>query len=120
MDRGLLDEYAPPDVRQTWASLAATVEERKAELVDLINGLQAAYATQAVASGKLSHRLDDEWTDKLDDGLREASGFERLTSAVEEAGLWPAVEARTETPEERGLYEQYLAERGEVVGLAAD
>ena len=108
----LLEEYAPEDVQGNWSSLADMVERRKVELAFFISRLQEAYAAQAVASGRLCLRLGDEWTDQLENGLREASGFARLVDAVGEAGLWPSVEARDETAEESALAEQYLARVG--------
>ena len=104
-----LDEYAPADVRANWTSLAAMLERRQAELAYLIQRLQEAHAAQAVGSERLYLRLEDTWTDALDDGLREASGFERLTTAVFAAKLWPSVESRDRTAEERDLIEQGMA-----------
>ena len=99
---GLLDDYAAPDVRANWASLATMLEERKSELTYLIARLQEAHAAHSVASHRMFIRLGD-LPDDLDDALREASGWERLLSAVHNAGLWQAVEARDRTTEELDL-----------------
>lgn len=99
-------DYAPEEVREDWVRLADEVERRQADLAAFIDRLQVAYANHSVATGKAFLRLGEDWTDKLDDALREATGFERLARAVHAAGLFPSVEDRTETPEEAALYQQ--------------
>lgn len=113
VDGDLLEEYAPEDVRGNWSSLADMVERRQVELAYFIGRLQEAYAAHDVATFRAYDRLGSTWTDDLDDSLREASGFERLSEAVHAAKLWPSVEARDRTPEELQLIEQGIAKTKE-------
>lgn len=106
-----LDEYAPAQVREEWARLAELLEERKDELGGLIHRLQAAYASAAIGGCRVSLQVGD-LTNEQDDALRRSAGFERLSQAVMDSGLWPAVEQRDETPEEIDLFKRWMARRG--------
>jgi len=105
----LLDHYAPPEVRASWAELADELEEKGPGIADLIGRLQAAWAQEDLATLRLYVERDVDLTDEVDDGLRLASGWKRLVDAVNASELWEAVESRFRTPEERELVERAIA-----------